>query len=494
MAKSTISTAPAVTTPRFVHELLDTAAARWPSSSAVCDAKEKWTYAELRLRSLRCAELLSDNGIMPGDRVAATLPNSVTTAMLLYACSRAGAVFVPLSPSLPPERLRVILADARPALVITAESPVPAPSLSERDLLVATATDPVNSAAGADRNGDALLLYTSGSTSAPKGVLCPHAGVLFATTAIGDRLRYRPGDRIFVRLPLSFDYGLYQLLLGCAAGAAVWLSTATPAALLREIATSRATVLPVVPTLAGLIAEIAERRPADTVVRLITNTGAALVPRTARRLRTAFPRAAVVAMYGLTECKRVSIADPDEDLARPGSVGRPLPGTRVRIVDDAGEPLPPGVIGQIVVSGPHVMAGYFGDAGATAERFTVDASGARSLRTGDYGFADADGTLHFTGRRDGIFKHKGTRMSIAEIEAAAEELPGVRAAIAVPPTEDDRLVLVVAGAVRPEEVMSGLARLLDPDRRPDVVVVMAAFPQTATGKVDRAAVTASVAP
>lgn len=471
-----------------LHDLLDAATASSPNRVAVLDHDVAWTYAELTQRSAAFASLFTRFEVGPGARLLVCLANRAMTAALLFGASRAGAVFVPVGHDVPLHRLRVIAADAQPALVITepgVRMDVGCPVIP-LDELVGLLDDTVAPMVAVAPSHAALLMYTSGSTSAPKGVLCPHERVLFAVRAIADRLRYRSDDRVFVQVPLSFDYGLYQFFLACTASASVYVGRNGPVGALHEVAESRSTVVPVVPSLAAALNGLAERKPATTTVRLFTNTGATLLPGAANRLRANFPGASVVSMFGLTECKRVSVSEPDEDLVRPGTVGMPLDGTNVRIVDDKDVVLPPGVVGEIVVTGPHVMAGYHRDDERGAVRFTRTPDGTPELRTGDFGWLDDDGRLYFHGRRDDIFKRHGVRMNTTEIEAAACEIPGIRAAAAVPVKED--LAIVVTGSLEPQVVLAELALRLEPAKRPDRCFVLDELPLTSTGKVDRAAV------
>jgi amino acid adenylation domain-containing protein len=480
---------------RVLHDLLDAAEARTPDRTAVLDRDVTWTYSRLAGRSRACAALLERLGVEPGARVVVCLANRAVVAALLFGASRAGAVLVPVDPGVPPHRLRAIAADAEPAVVITE------PGVAVDVGGVVLPLDELERMLGDDDPdaGDvprvevapsrvALLMYTSGSTSSPKGVVCPHDRVLFATRAIADRLGYREDDRVFVHVPLSFDYGLYQLFLACTASASAYLSSGGTVGVLRELAGSGSTVVPVVPPLAEVHGAQAERKPTATRVRLFTNTGATLGTPVANRLRANFPGASVVFMFGLTECKRVSISQPDEDLVRPGVVGTPLVGTTVHIADERGRELPPGRVGEIVVTGPHVMAGYHRDEELTATRFPRLPDGTQVLRTGDLGWLDEGGRLYFHGRDDDVFKRRGVRMSTTEIEAAACDVPGVRAAVAVPAGEE--LSLAVTGDLAPEAVLAELTLRLEPAKRPDRCVVVDALPLTVNGKVDRAAVTA----
>jgi acyl-coenzyme A synthetase/AMP-(fatty) acid ligase len=193
----------------------------------------------------------------------------------------------------------------------------------------------------------------------------------------------------------------------------------------------------------------------------------------------------VVRQFGQTECKRISIMPPEQDSDRPDSVGRPLPGTRVLILDAEGQPLPVGQTGEIVVTGPHVMPGYWRAPELTARTFRRDEHGSLRLHTGDYGRLDEDGYLYFEGRRDDMFKRKGIRMSTIEIESAAMDIPGVRAAAAVPPTGKHDLALFVDSDLRPHTILRELANRLEPAKVPAICHVVTDFPLTLHGKNER---------
>ncbi len=476
-----------------VAAILDAAVSAAPGAPAVRDALSGWTYAELDAASTAFAAALVRAGVRPGDRVAMRSRNRKELPAVLFGTWRAGAVLVPLSPHLTAVGLAGVLADARPAALVApaADADTDAPPPAGCAAVPVEAADPAGDTttelpprpAAADI---ALLIYTSGSTAAPKGVVEPHAAVGFAARAIAARLRYRADDVVLVGSPMSFDYGLYQVLLSALAGAELVLANAdVPIGMLRTLRATQATVLPIVPSTGRMLVKLARRGAPPEHVRMFTNTGAALTAADIADLRAAFPRAVVVAMYGITECKRVTIADPDIDRERPGSVGTALPGTTVQILDETGEPLGPDALGEIAAVGPHVMAGYRGAPELTAQRFDRDpATGAARLRTGDYGHLDADGHLYFHGRRDDQFKRRGVRMSVLEIEAAARGLPGVRAAAALPPAGAYDLELAVVTDAAPETVLGGLAELLEPAKVPVRCHVLPSLPLTANGKTD----------
>jgi acyl-CoA synthetase (AMP-forming)/AMP-acid ligase II len=329
----------------------------------------------------------------------------------------------------------------------------------------------------------------------PKAVVSTHAQMLFAARAIQSQLNYRADDVVYAPLPLSFDYGLYQIFLAALGGAHVWLGTAADIGpvLLRNLRRSRATILPAVPSLAENLAQMLRRYAGAPDLRLLTNTGAVMRPQTLAALRDKIPGLRVQLMFGLTECKRISIMPPDEDLRRPGACGLPLPGTEVLVLDDDGQPVPTGEIGELVVRGPHVMAGYWRRPELTEHRFPRTHGLFPQLRSGDYGWLDADGYLYFSGRRDDIYKSRGFRVSATEIEAAVCRLPEVEAAAVLPP-QDGRPhpVLFVTGKLRPAELLDRLRADLEPYKVPDLCVAVDRMPLTANGKIDRAALAASL--
>jgi amino acid adenylation domain-containing protein len=493
--------------------LLDQAAARWPGSVAVNDAGGTWTYAELDQAAFACAAWLATQGVGHGDRVVCRVGNVREFVALLFGAFRRGAIFVPVNPEMKPYHLRTVIADAEPALLVTADA-----ETAELTVIAAAAGLPgarvvglsqlrlactTGSAEPADRTaqitpeaialttvdpGDiALLIYTSGTTSAPKGVVSPHRAAVFAVGAIAERLRYTGDDVVLTVIPLAFDYGLYQIFLSVAAGARLTLrEPASHVRLLATITEQRVTIIPVVPSLAQMLVRLGARKRGAGLglVRLLTNTGAALTAPLCADLRATFPHTSIVPMFGITECKRVSIAEYDGDLSRPGSSGRPLDGTEVLILDDDERVLPAGEIGEIVVRGPNVMSGYWRAPELTAQRFRPF-GGEPALRTGDYGKLDADGHLYFQGRRDDMFKRSGLRVSAVEIETAACDVTGVRAAAVLPPAGTRDAVLFVVASVPPAEVLRQLRERIEDGKVPSICEVLDELPLTANGKTDK---------
>ncbi|MCG5214612.1 class I adenylate-forming enzyme family protein [Streptosporangium sp. KLBMP 9127] len=459
----------------LVHDILDSITL--PGRTAVRDRTGSWTYSELRRNSLAFAAWLSARGVRRGDRIMVRAISDKRFLAALYGCSRVGAIFVPTSETLKPYQGAQITRDAEPALTVDFDAAWPA--IAERDLSFPRhpESDPL------------ILFYTSGSTAEPKAVVAPHERILFAARAVQERLRYRNDDTVFCRLPLNFDYGLYQILLAALSGATLVLADPRDDARLAvEIQRHEATIVPVVPGLAGMLARLAGRGSPIAHVRLFTNTGEHLPLSTISALKETFSGAAVQLMFGLTECKRVSILEPDGHIGSPLSVGRPLTGTSVTILDERERPVKAGESGQIVVCGPHVMAGYWRAPELTARTFGRDPhTGVPFLRTGDIGCLDESGHLYFQGRKDQIFKIKGVRASVAEIEAAVFEIPGVRDAALVPPADGGKTILYAVGSLGSADILRELEARLGPQKLPDACHVLDDLPRGSTGKIDRSA-------
>ncbi|GGV42793.1 class I adenylate-forming enzyme family protein [Streptomyces spectabilis] len=494
-------------TSTLLHHLVDAGARAWPAKPALSDSRRLVTHAELAAWTRELADLLYAAGLRRGDRMVIALPTGVLVPALAFAASRLGAAFSIVHEQVRGVPLDHVLDDCHPALVVS-DDPTALHAARERGLgAIAPETLEDAGPTGPGPDGtrrpapapdrteplavDALcLIYTSGTTSAPKAVVSTHAQALFALDAIQSVLRYRPDDTVYCPLPPSFDYGLYQVFLGVLSGAHVRLGDAADSgpALLRRLLECEATVLPLVPslgdTLAWLLGRASGRRPP---LRLLTNTGAALSAATLARLRETLPAARIHLMFGLTECKRATIMPADGDLERPGSCGLPLPGTEVVALDEDGGELPPGSVGELAVRGPNVMAGYWRRPELTARRFPRRHGLFPELRTGDYGWTDPDGYVYFDGRRDDLYKQRGFRVSATEVEAAARRVPGVAGAAVLPPADGHAAELVVVTALEPPEVIGLLREQIEPAKIPPRCTVVADLPLNGNGKVDRRA-------
>ena len=483
----------------LLHDLLDERAAQAPHAAALSREGCTWSYGDLAARSRHVAGWLAEHGIGRGDRVVLVGGNEAELVALLFATSRIGAVFVLVSDQVSEFHLRHIFSDSGARMMIAnataakvAETIVGPAAFALAAPFAEPVDEPVDEIGGpAGISVDPVcFIYTSGSTSLPKAVVCNHRQMRFAIAAIQSRLGYRADDIVFCCLPLSFDYGLYQVFLSTSTGARLVLGDDGDAgpALVGRLVAEGVTVLPIVPSLAVTLCRLVGRTgnvPAR--LRMVTNTGADLPPALCVRLREAVPGLKVYAMFGLTECKRVSIAEPDLDRVRPGSVGRPLPDTEVSIVDEDGRPVKPGVEGELVVRGPHVMSGYWNAPELTARRFRLDEFGVPILHTGDRARLDEDGYLYFLGRDDDIYKQHGVRVSTAEVEAAALDIPNVEIAAALPARDGREARIAACGNLTVAEFTEQLRRRLGPQKTPPQIRLVDRLPIGVNGKVDKKA-------
>jgi acyl-CoA synthetase (AMP-forming)/AMP-acid ligase II len=383
-------------------------------------------------------------------------------------------------------RLKAVVADAAPEGVEGA--------LALADLVGASEPEP--QAAGAIPLVLAALIYTSGSTGFPKGVMMTHQSMVFAAGSIAQYLRLGPDERILGLLPLAFDYGLYQLLMNVLRGGTLVLerSFAVPAQIVKRVQEEEATVFPGVPTVYATL--LSMRRTMDfelPSVRRVTNTAAALPATFHGELARIFPNALVFAMYGLTECKRVSYLEPELLAGKPTSVGKAIPGTEAMVLREDLTPVQPGETGVLYVRGPHVMAGYWRKPEQTAEMLVEGPlPGERMLCAQDQFTIDEDGFLYFVGRSDDIIKTRGEKVSPIEVENAIFDIEGVREA-AVVGVPDEVLgeaikafvVLDEGAALTAQEIVAACRTRLENFMVPAEVEFLDALPTTATGKVRR---------
>ncbi len=513
----------------LVNEFLQRSAERFPDKVAlVCDG-HRWTYAEIEARANRVANGLLDLGLRRGDRVAVWLPNSVETVVAIFGILKAGGVFTVVNPTTKPGKLAYILnnceawglfAPARRAeqvrflldtvpslhLVALSDPAPPAPPASpaspppsvqtlEFSRLLEAYPPALPSTPTIDVDL-ACLIYTSGSTGDPKGVMSTHANVAFAASSIIQYLENTPEDVVINVLPLSFDYGLYQLLMVFKFGGTLVLerSFAYPAAVLRRIEEEQVTGLPGVPTLFAMLLQMDLSRFDLSSLRYLTNTGAALPVEHIRRLREAFPHARLYSMYGLTECKRTLYLPPEELDRRPASVGIPIPGTEAWVEDEEGNRVGPGEIGELVIRGSHVMQGYWNDPEETAKRYRPGRYPAeRLLYTGDLFWMDEEGFFYFVARKDDIIKSRGEKVAPKEVENVLYQLPGVveAAVVGVPDELLGQAVkaFVVCGdghTLTEQDVLRHCRQHLEDFMVPRYVEFRESLPKTPSGKIRRA--------
>jgi len=508
----------------LLQNYLEESARLYPGKIALVHHKKRLTYEEIDRKANQLACLLRRQGVKRGDRIAVFLDNSVEAVVSIFGILKADAVFVMLNPLLKTPKLEFILNDCSVMTLISdpsrlhasADVLVTISSLqsvictgygkrdkrdAHRSIIDWSEMEALSVAEGPLKSANidmdlAAIIYTSGSTGVPKGVMLTHHSMIAAATSITSYLENTPEDIIMNALPLSFDYGLYQVLMAFKFGGTVILekSFAYPHDVIRKMADEKVTGFPGVPTMFAIMLRMSDVKRYDlTSLRYITNTAAALPLKHIRFLRDAFPHAKIYSMYGLTECKRVSYLPPGELDRRPESVGKCMPNMEGWIVDAEGNRLGTGVVGELVVRGPNVMKGYWGDPDGTDEVLKPGVlPGEKILYTGDLFKTDEEGFLYFVGRKDDMIKTRGERVSPREVENAIQELEGVDevAVVTLPDEILGRAIkafIVRANGYRLTEknILSHCKKVLEKFAIPKYIEFRDTLPQNPSGKIDK---------
>ena len=492
-----------------IPERFEAQAARTPDADALVSADETLSFAALNARANRLAHFLAERGVGPDARVALCLERGADAIVGLLAILKAGGAYVPLDPSYPVERLRDMLADSRPVVVLTQAS------LRERvgALGVPAVALDADAAAWAERPAEnparpgltpehlAYVIYTSGSTGRPKGVMVRHGAVVNLAAALQSRIyAAHPAPlRVGVNAPLVFDGSVkqvVQLLAGHALCVVPEAVRRDPAALVAWLRRERVDAVDVTPSLLRLA--LAEGLGRDGGFPRLVLVGGEAVDEEMRgrmlRVPTRFYN-----VYGPTECTVDATVREVGASGPPAAIGGPLPNVTSYVLDPALLPVPVGVAGELYVGGAGLARGYLGRPGQTAERFVPDPfgghAGARLYRTGDRVRWLADGTLEYLGRLDVQVKVRGFRIELGEIEARLAEHPDVREAVVVAREDapgDKRLVAYVSGGetAGADALRAHLGETLPAYMVPAAYVRLQALPLTPNGKVDRKALPA----
>ncbi|MFI7237653.1 amino acid adenylation domain-containing protein [Streptomyces cyaneofuscatus] len=509
---------PLRTAPEAVREWAE----RTPHAVAVRDTHTSLTYAELDARADGLAQLLRERGAGRGDRVALAAPPSVDTAVALLAVLRAGAAYLPVDPEYPEARVRHMLEDARPVLLLTTTDVhrhLPAcdvPWLALDDPAARVAGPMGHTPAPPRPEEPAYVIYTSGSTGRPKGVVVPHGALANHMAWMARYLAITPQDRILARTSTSFDASVWELWLPLMYGGEACVlpheANREPHALVAWMSRFDVTVAQFVPShLTLVLAEAAQAAPLPALRAVLC--GGEPLPRTLADDVARLWRSEVHNLYGPTEATidatahradgRPSGPSASEHPVTTGGtpsetvpIGLPVDTMRTYVLDGRLRPVPLGVTGELYLAGPNLAHGYLEHRSLTADRFVADPfgpAGARMYRTGDLVRWNADGLLAYLARADDQVKLRGFRIELGEVEAALLARPGITAACAVIREDEPGRARLVAYAVtadpgaRPTALRDALAETLPHYMVPGTVVVLDGLPLLPNGKVDRRA-------
>ncbi len=456
-----------------------------PNGPALIFEGSALSASELAGRAVDLAARLKDAGVGRGSKVLVALPNTPAFLLFLLATSECEAVFIPVNPGLAPDERRRIDEIARPDVVIADRGPI---ELLPGAYLSRPGWPPYDDD---DVNELSAIVFTSGTTGTPKGVMMTEGALLANARAVAQYLALSEVDRSLVFLPLYYTYTLSQVLSTLVAGGAVVLlrNLFFPLQVFSAISELRVTGFGGVPTSLNILAnQAAAATGSQESLRHVLSAGGPLAPSVIGRVQEAFPGAVLFNNYGCTEIgPRATAIDYGAFPAKRGSIGRAIPGVRVTVVRPDLSVAGMDETGEIVLSGPSLMKGYYRDHNTTASRMSR-----HGFHTGDYAYADLEGFLYFQGRRDDIFKSAGEKVSAKEIEDAVMAHDGVveAAAISVPDPVQGT-VPVVYVVLRPgvscteRELKTFCARHLSRHKVPRTVHFVDELRKTASGKVQK---------
>ncbi|MBL0697924.1 amino acid adenylation domain-containing protein, partial [Comamonas sp. JC664] len=497
------------------HDAFAEQARRVPERVALSFPGGAWTYRDLSAWTNRAARRLVAQGVTSESLVAVVGPRDEALVRAILAVHTAGGAHLPLDVRLPPARLAQLLRESQaPFLLVTggfeqqveeALRQLPPETRLQRlslDGCDAERTEPLEHRATPDSL--AYVLFTSGSTGVPKGVMVHHGGLHNHIAGMCEGLGVREDDVVAQTAALSFDISVWQMLGALTRGATTHLIpddvAREPQQLAAELEASGATIVELVPSvLQALLEDTAHAAPAFSRLRCMATIGEALPPAVCRTWFARYPRVPLVNAYGPAECSDTAtlhlLREAPEGSSTP--IGHPKRGMEVYVLDDAMLPVPPGVVGEIYIGGLGVGRGYRHRPELTAERFVPNPfsrePGARLYRTGDLGRRRTGGALEFVTRADFQVKVRGMRIELAEIEATLSALPSVRACVVTPrerrPGDKELVAWVVPSApeVQASELRAQLGQHLPAYMVPGRVVLLSTLPLNANGKVDRKA-------
>ncbi|WP_083914060.1 non-ribosomal peptide synthetase [Nocardia concava] len=486
----------------------DRMAAAHGEAVAVVHGGERLTYAELDEQARGLARLIAGYGIGPGQFVGLALPRSMDLIVGILAVLRAGAAYVPLDPNYPRERLRAVLDDAAPGLILTSVGVVLPEGISDAPVLRMgdpPRVVPREPAVLCSPHLPAYVIHTSGTTGRPKGVVVTHANVVRLLTATRPWFEFGPEDVWTLFHSAAFDFSVWEIWGALGHGGTLVLVDAetarSPRDFLELLAAHRVTVLNQTPSAFGMLVDAEASTPfdGDLALRYVLFGGEPIEPwRLAQWWARHDPRSPrLINMYGITETTVHTTGAPLNGPAAGGEIGTAIPDSAVYILDAALRPAAPGIPGELYVAGPGIAAGYLRQPGRTATRFPADPfgpPGAVMYRSGDVARWTADGTLEYLGRADRQVKIRGFRIEPGEIEATLCAFPAVASAVVLTVERqpgDRRLAAYVTGTgIDVAAVRAALTERLPAHAVPSIITAVDTIPATPNGKIDERALRA----
>ena len=509
----------------LLYELISNQATLTPEADALHFKNLTLSYEELDTRIQSFAHGLLALDLKPSERVAIYLPKQPETVLSLFGASYAGGVFVPVNPLLKPKQVAYILKDCNVRVLITSSQRLKflldelpschdlntvivieesAPDLEHSIGATIISWNQLTEGSCSKRRNQidadmAAILYTSGSTGNPKGVVLSHKNIVTGAKSVASYLNNTADDRLLAVLPFSFDYGLSQLTTAFSVGASVVLMDyLLPRDILKTLIHYKITGLAGVPPIWNQLVQLDWPTDIARHLRYITNSGGAMPKAATNKLQEILPNTDIYLMYGLTEAFRSTYLPPDQVAIRPDSMGKAIPNAEILVVREDGSECAVGEPGELVHRGSLVAMGYWNDPTKTAERFKPTPTQEKgipipeiSVWSGDQVKKDEEGFLYFISRKDEMIKTSGYRVSPTEVEEIVYELPEIleAAAIGIPHNTLGQAILLVAtitnNEINEQNIKTHCTKELPNFMVPTAVEFLATLPHNQNGKIDR---------
>lgn len=481
----------------LIQDILVDTTLKCPDHIAIVSGHKRLSYSEMMSYAWNLSHFLFDKGVKPGDRVAIFMDSNWKCAASIFGVLMAGGVFVIINSQTKKEKLLFILRDAGIKVVLSEPylSRVYNSCLDQAEVFCDVENELLKSIPyiRTEETDLATILYTSGTTGVPKGVMHTHKSLLFVLNSINEYLGFTIEDRLFSTLPLNFGYGLFQLLSSVSVGATLVLesSFAFPVEVFNKMKMENVTTFAGVPTLFSMILAQNDRKSLQfPSVKLVTNAAAALPEKFISGIKSVFPYAELFKMYGQSEVIRTAYLSPELAEVKPNSTGRAIPGTQVFLLDSNLQPVKQGEVGMLYVKGSHIMMGYWNDPEKTKEVLIPDVNGETMLKSGDLFYQDEEGDLYFVSRNDDIIKSKGEKVSPLEVENVIYKLPGVQevSVIGVPDSllGEAIVAFVVADQVTEKQIKKICLEYLESYMVPKHIIFVDSLIRNNNGKVSKA--------
>ncbi len=519
--------------PQTFHQLVTQSALKKPDATALQHKNQRLSYQQLALAINNSSQSFLRSGLLKSEKIAVYLPKQFEAVIALFSISAAGGVFVPINPLLKSPQVKHILQDCQVSYLVTSLSRYkqlkptidslgslkqiiltdckqqacptncikwddfiqPQNNIIQNNILSSPAKDfePAN----INAKDIAAILYTSGSTGQPKGVVLSHTNLVEGAKSVASYLNNTSQDKLLAVLPFSFDYGLSQLTTAFFAGACVvLLEYLLPRDVINAVANYKITGLAAVPALWTQLAPL--DWPTNNL-RYITNSGGAMPPTTLKQLQQQLPHTSIYLMYGLTEAFRSTYLEPSEIQNHPLSIGKAIPNANILVLNSHGDICQANEEGELVHQGVHVALGYWGNETISNKKFKPLPKQLRAqyghekvVWSGDQVVRDVDGFLYFIGRKDDMIKSSGYRISPEEIEAPLYSHAKIKqvAAIGVPHSRLGQAVVLIISTsedatLNEKQCLAQCKKLLPNYMQPQAIKFIDSLPINANGKINR---------